>query len=107
MKGPVGPQRLRPKSEITRRPDGRPEAYDIPPGAVMGCIACMATGKMAGYPYQQVFLVNPLDNPLNTGTECHLCREHLLLFLPNVVIVDPSRGWQCRDAKGKTWREDE
>jgi hypothetical protein len=28
-----------------------------------------------------------------------------LLFLPHVVIVDPSRGFQCRDAKGHTWRE--
>lgn len=90
---------------IQRRPDGRPEAYDIVPGAESGCIACMATGKLVPYPYREVFMVNPLDNPTDSGKECFLCREHLSLFLPNVVIVDPSQGFQCRDLKGYTWRE--
>lgn len=87
------------------RPDGRPEAYDIPPRAVHPCIACMSEKKFAEYPYGEVFMVNPNDNPTNSGTECHLCREHMKLFLPNVVIVNPALGFQCRDLAGKTWRE--
>lgn len=90
---------------VERRPDGRPEAYDIPPGAIMGCLICMFEKNMAGYPYREVFMVNPLDNPTNSGVECHLCKAHLAATLPNVVIVDPAEGWQCRDLKGKTWRE--
>lgn len=91
---------------IERRQDGRAEAYDIPPGAMKQCSPCLATGKVAAYPYREVFLINPNDNPLNSSSECFLCREHLLLFLPNVVIVDPSQGFQCRDVRGNVWRED-
>lgn len=53
------------------------------------CDPCVATGKTVGYPRGEVFMVGPLDNPLDSGKECYLCREHLAMFLPNVVIVDP------------------
>lgn len=87
------------------RQDGRPEAYDIELGAMVGCIACMSERKIVGYPRKEVFMVNPHDNPLNSGVECYLCKEHLKMFLPNVVIVDPANGFECRDLSGKTWRE--
>lgn len=88
------------------RQDGRPEAYDIPLGSQSACVACIAEfNKAAMYPRKEVVMVNPHDNPTNSGTESFICLEHLKRFLPSVVIVDPDNGFECRDLAGKTWRE--
>lgn len=93
------------RSMVMRRQDGRPEAYDIEPNpSGVGCIACFAEKKFVGYPRKEVFMVNPLDNPTNSGTECYLCKEHIKLLLPNVVIID-TLTWLSRGLDGKEWRE--
>lgn len=104
-----GPSLILPsaQSRAQVRRDNRPEAYDIPGGSESVCIACLADKppKTVRYPRKQVFMVNPHDNPTNSGVECFLCLEHVRLFLPSVVIVDPENGFECRDLSGRTWRE--
>lgn len=90
------------RNRVNIRQDLRPEAYDIAQGSTAICIACIADvpPKTVQYPRGEVFIVNPNDNPVTSGTECMLCKEHLKLFLPLVVIVDP-HDWSERNIQGK------
>lgn len=101
---PVSSKRRR-APVVTSRQDGRPEAYDLEGGMQSACHPCIAENKHVRYPRGEVFMVNPNDNPTNSGTECYMCKPHLEMLLPNVVIVDPENGFECRDLKGNTWRE--
>jgi hypothetical protein len=89
-------------SKVNIRQDLRPEAYDIARGTTCACIACLADipPKGAQYPAGEVFIVNPHDNPVTSGVECTLCKEHLKMFLPLVVIVNP-HDWSERDIMGR------
>ncbi len=86
------------------RPDGRPEAYDIPSNQpAMPCAVCAAEGK-TGLRYKpgEVVMASPID--ANDG-EAHLvCLGHLP---ENIVIYNPETD-TCRNRDGSyTWRETE
>jgi hypothetical protein len=83
------------------RPDGRPEAYDVPATFRGECVICAQEGKSdVLLSRNEVFMMSPSyweDN------EAHfMCRGHLP---ENTVIFDPVSG-TCRDKPGhNVWRE--
>jgi hypothetical protein len=84
------------------RPDGRPEAYDLPievEGAP--CEACAAEGHTARLPRGKVVMASPVD--MVDGLPHCMCIER---HVPdNIVIFDPATGF-CRDKSGdNVWRE--
>ena len=85
------------------RPDGRPEAYDIPKNLdPMPCAMCAEEGKF-GVRYKPGEIV--MSSPIDASDGCaHLvCLGHLP---ENIVIFDPITG-TCRNRDGSyTWRED-
>lgn len=84
------------------RPDGRPEAYDIPVGRTARCVMCSLEGHETRLKRGKVVLCSPIDT---ADGEAHLvCVEK---HVPaNIVIFDPVTGL-CRDKSGQnTWRED-
>jgi hypothetical protein len=88
---------------VVSRPDGRPEAYDIPPGqAPMPCALCAAEGKIGvRYNPGEIVMASPID--ANDGNAHLVCLGHLP---KNIVIFDPVSG-TCRNRDGShTWRED-
>lgn len=88
-----------PRVMITR-PDGRPEAYDIPM-ADAPCEMCIQEGHGHPYPRGKVVLASPIDT--NDGQVHTVCVEK---HVPdNIVIYDPQSGL-CRDKSGQNvWRE--
>lgn len=104
--------------EMVGREDGRPEGYDIQPGSRTGCDQCYLDKAGRQYGYGEVVVVHPLyspyphptekdekGKPIGDGITHHFCIGHLKTLLPNIVIVDPSDKFLCRDLDGNTWRE--
>lgn len=83
------------------RPDGRPEAYDIPKGAKHYCQMCILDGHTALHDSGKIVIM-PGHN-FDDGESRVVCIEK---HCPdNVVIYNPATGL-CRDKKGENvWRE--
>lgn len=82
-------------AEVLSRPDGRPEAYDIPPGTQVKCEISGVDGTEG-----QVVMLSPVD--------CSDGRPHFIAtqYLPdNVVIFNPASN-KCRNKAGDhEWEE--
>lgn len=90
-----------PRTMVTR-PDGRPEAYDLPTNIFeMECEVCMQEGHRAKHPRGKVVMASPIDT--NDGHVHFVCVEK---HVPaNIVIFDPATG-TCRDKTGQNvWKE--
>jgi hypothetical protein len=84
------------------RPDGRPEAYDVPKNFAASCAMCVEEGHTAKLGYGKLVMCSPIDS---SDGQAHLvCVEK---HTPaNIVIFDPATGL-CRDKTGQNvWRED-
>ena len=85
---------------IVTRPDGRPEVYDVPPGAEVHCEECAVHGRPTAGTKGNIVMTNPLDS--EDGLEHFIHIEHLP---EDVVIYDPVSN-QCRNKDGtQTWVE--
>lgn len=86
---------------IVSRPDGRPEAYDVPEGSAMKCVRCFGTvDEDKIYGHGDIVLVSPID--VEDGSTVFCCINHLP---DNIVIYDPVSNL-CRDKRGENkWRE--
>ncbi len=87
---------------VVSRPDGRPEAYDLPEHiAESACEMCVQEGHPARYPRGKVVMASPIDT--SDGRIHFICVEK---HLPdNAVIFDPVTG-MCRDKAGQNvWKE--
>lgn len=82
------------------RPDGRPEAYDIPPGTHMVCEISVANGLDGVFPAGEIVMVSPIDT---SDGEAHFV--HISHLPDNVVILNPQTNI-CRNKDGsETWSE--
>lgn len=93
--------KIDPRVMVTR-PDGRPEAYDLPANiAEMECEVCMQEGHPAKHPRGKVVMASPIDT--SDGHVHFVCVEK---HVPgNIVIFDPVTGL-CRDKTGQNvWKE--
>ncbi len=84
------------------RPDGRPEAYDLPPHIEESvCEVCCQEGHTARFPRGKVVMASPIDT--SDGHLHFVCVEK---HVPdNIVIFDPKTGL-CRDKTGQNvWKE--
>lgn len=87
---------------IVSRPDGRPEAYDLPANlSEMECELCLLDGHATKHPRGKVVMVSPID--ASDGRVHFACVEK---HVPdNIVIFDPVTG-TCRDKTGQNvWKE--
>ena len=84
------------------RPDGRPEAYDVPKGFIGGCALCAEAGKIVRYRYGELVMSSPIDA---VDGDAHLiCLGHLP---EDIVIFNPDDG-TCRSRNGRdVWTETE
>lgn len=83
------------------RPDGRPEAYDIPEGRNMVCEISVANGLSGVFPAGEVVMISPIDSP---DGEAHFV--HVSHLPENVVIYNRATD-TCRNKDGtQTWREE-
>lgn len=87
---------------VVSRPDGRPEAYDIPSNqAPMPCALCAEEGKIGiRYKPGEIVMSSPIDA---ADGQAHLvCLGHLP---ENIVIYNPETN-TCRNRDGSyTWKE--
>lgn len=86
---------------VLRRPDGRPEVYDIPPGTDVQCEISRAHGIPAKFKEGEIVMTSPADSSDGKPHFVHTS------YLPeNVVIYNPKTG-TCRNKSGDhEWRED-
>ena len=84
------------------RPDGRPEAYDVPniDGQEFECGMCADLGLLIKGGQNEIFMMSPAY--FEDGKPHFLCREHLP---DNTVIYNPETN-KCRDKSGENeWEE--
>jgi hypothetical protein len=84
------------------RPDGRPEAYDLPPEVPDApCEVCVQEGHTARLPRGKVVIASPIDTS-DGQAHCVCIEKHVP---DNIVIFDPATGL-CRDKSGENvWKE--
>lgn len=84
-----------------KRPDGRPEAYDIPKGVRHYCHLCLLDGHRSMLEYGKVVIMPGFN--FDDGETRVVCVEK---HIPDdVVIYDPRTG-KCRDKSGfNEWTE--
>jgi len=83
------------------RPDGRPEAYDIPKGAKYYCHLCLLDGHRSLFDHGKVVIM-PGHNFEDGETRVVCAEKHVP---DDVVIYNPATG-KCRDKTGQNeWVE--
>jgi len=91
------PEHMKP---IVSRPDGRPEAYDIPPGTNMVCEISVANGLDGVFPAGEVVMLSPIDTPDGEAHFVHISH------LPDDVVIYNRTTDLCRNKDGsQVWRE--
>lgn len=92
------PEHMKP---IVSRPDGRPEAYDIPAGKHVLCEISVANGLDGVFPAGEVVMLSPIDTADGQPHFVHVSH------LPDNVVIYNRETDLCRNKDGtQTWREE-